>query len=195
MDIEVSHDIQAPANIFSIVELGSESKKTDEIAGKEGENSVGCECSVIHAEAPADDDVGWVADEEDHASHVSSGKLGHESRGGVELSDFCVIDKEHSSREDDRVVAKEYAETGEHKVEVEVEFPAIGATSVANPEGSGLEDAGDIEGDCHVGEGEEEDEDVEQLDAMGHEVIDQGATGLLAFSVSSSATSPEPTLA
>ena len=179
-------------NVFSIVELGSESKKTDEIAGKEGENSVGCECSIIHAEALADDDIGWVANEEDHASHVGSGKLGHEPRGGVELSDFCVIDKEHSSGEDDGVVAKEYAKTGEHKVEVEVEFPVIGATSVANPEGSGLEDTSDIKGDCHVGEGEEEDEDVVWLDAVGHEVTDQGATGSLAFSMSSSATSPEP---
>ena len=70
------------------MELGSESKKTDEIAGKEGENSVGCECNVIHAEALADDDVGWVADEEGHASRVGSGKLRHEPRGGVELSDF-----------------------------------------------------------------------------------------------------------
>ena len=66
------------------MELGSESKKTDKIAGKEGENSAGGECSVIHAEGLTDDDVGWVADKEDHASRVGSDKLGHEPRGGVD---------------------------------------------------------------------------------------------------------------
>jgi hypothetical protein len=76
-----------------------------------------------------------------------------------------VNDKD-GDRESERVVANDYTDEGEEEVEIEVEFAAIRATLVADPEGGSLEDPGYIQGDGHVSERNECDEDIVRLDVV-----------------------------
>lgn len=79
---------------------------------------------------------------------------------------LCVIHQKHSPRKDDRIVSENDRKEEDHEIEIGVESPAAVSTFVADPKGCGFQDAGDIEGDGHVSEGEEEDEDIIRQDAL-----------------------------
>lgn len=108
-----------------------------------------------------------VPHEEHHARRVRRGELRDEPRHGVQLQLLGVVREERRAREDHRVVPHHDAHQREQRVEVREHAPAARAAAVAHGVRGGLEHARGVERDRHVREGEEEEEDVVRLDAVG----------------------------
>ena len=73
--IEVARVVQFFRDVFLMAELIGDGDEADDVAGDEGEDGVCGVSDVVDVKSFAKDDVGGVADEEDHAGCVCGGEF------------------------------------------------------------------------------------------------------------------------
>lgn len=169
--------------------LASERGEAEDTAGHEWEDGVRAVCDVVYAETLANNNVGRIPDEENHTRCIGCSKLGNKPScrvqfygvGIVHLTSGVIklvtgqIDLEQATHQkgragqNNRIVSNDDAQQGEHNIEIEEKFPAVGSSFVADPKCSSLKHTGYVEGYRHICKRKEQYKNIVRLNSIGRE--------------------------
>ncbi|CRK16788.1 hypothetical protein BN1708_011840, partial [Verticillium longisporum] len=123
----------------------------------------------LDAESASKDKIGGVARNENGRPNVGSGELGEDpsARRRQILGYAGHVRQKGGAAQYHRVVSNERREPKEKHVEVEVETAAVVASPLEDLEGEKTNEPRGIYGDGNVGQGDEEEHDVERRDVVG----------------------------